>query len=559
MPVRLFGVSTPDLASLLLIAVHLVGIPGGVEAEPPSGAVPPGPAGGEAAGDTLERLASEATRAVVLIEADTPSGTNQGSGFVVDSTGRILTNHHVVADARSVQVKIASGDVYDRVSVLAADERRDIAVLQIPGFDLPTLPLGNSDSVRVGSEVIAIGSPLGLENTVSTGIVSGRRQEPEGYQVLQISAPASQGSSGGPVMSRHGEVVGIAVSQMRGGQNLNFAIPINYARGLLSHLDGDPVAVLGPPRSRRGASSRDMTAGAEPVNGSLRFDLSSFGGYDVEMQGRVGEERRRKTRITYRRIEAVGDRGARIERYLESETTERSGTFGTPQIVRRQRSRTIVSADGLRPVSAQGEVARWTGGEWRREEYRLRFDGYLVRGTRTDTTGRVEQVERELPAGVVLRAMRDLAFASLAADSLLGRSVEFVTYDPLAGELASDRYDVRDTATVEVAGRTHEALRVNVATGLTNSTSFFRRERPRVLLRTESGPQDHVEEVTGMELYAPPPEPSGGGPRAGGRPIPPRDGMGREIIPARRPEERENVRDPAPGTALREATSNSCK
>lgn len=512
MSARRSGALPPLLCSLALALAVLSPFPTAATPAPGTGA--PAEDGAAATslraapGDTLERLANRATQAVVLIETDTSSGSTQGSGFVVDSSGRILTNHHVVRDARRVQVKTAAGDVYEHVSILAVDERRDIAILEIPGFDLPTLPLGNSDSVQVGSEVLAIGSPLGLENTVSTGIVSGRRQEPEGYQVLQISAPASQGSSGGPVLSREGRVIGIAVSQMRNGQNLNFAVPINYARGLLSHLGDEPVAILTPDRSTRSRSgARWMASGEDPVNGSLRFDLTDFGGYHVQMEGRVGEDRQRRSRITYRRIEAVGDRNARIERYRESETTERRGTFGTPHIVRRERSRIIVTADDLRPLSAQGEVSWWSGGEWQRTEYSLRFEGYQVRGTRTDSTGDVDEVERELPPGVVLRGMRDLAFASLAADSLLGRSVEFVTFDPVAGELASDRYDVLDTTSVQVGDRSYEAFEVNVASGLENATSYFRRDRPRLLLRSESGPHGRGQEVTEMRIFPPPPEP----------------------------------------------------
>lgn len=503
--------SPVPLISLLVAAACLAAPPGPATAGPSPGWHGEPQSVGEAVADTLERLAGEATRAVVLIKAESSSGTSQGSGFFVDSMGRILTNHHVVRNARSVRVQAASGDVYDRVNILTVDARRDIAVLQVPGFDLPWLALGNSDSVRVGSEVIAIGSPLGLENTVSTGIVSGRRQEPEGYRVLQISAPASRGSSGGPVLSRRGDVIGIAVSQMRDGQNLNFAVPINYARGLLAHLDDEPVARLGPSPSLGGSAAREMGTGEEPVNRELRFDLDAFGGYDIEMEGRVGSERRRRTRITYRRIEAVGNGDARIERYRESETTERNETFGTPQITRRERSRTIVSADDFRPVSAQGEVAQWTGGEWRETEYRLRFDGYHVRGTMTDSTGRAESVDRDLPRGVVLREMRDLAFASLAVDSLQGRSVEFVTFDPVTGRLETDRYDVRDTTTVNIAGENYRALEVNVATGLTNSTSYFRRDRPRVLLRTESGDRGLAEVVTEIELFPPPASADSGG------------------------------------------------
>ncbi|HSM08216.1 MAG TPA: trypsin-like peptidase domain-containing protein, partial [Gemmatimonadota bacterium] len=173
-----------------------------------------GPAG-QTTPANLEELSSLATAAVVLVEVQAGDRSRQGSGFIVDQEGIILTNHHVIRNATNATVRLSSGDIYDRVSVLAVDERRDLAVLKISGFGLPTLQLGNSDSVRIGTDVIAIGSPLGLENTVSTGIVSGRRTEPRGFQLLQITAPASTGSSGGPVLLRDGRVVGIAASQFR--------------------------------------------------------------------------------------------------------------------------------------------------------------------------------------------------------------------------------------------------------------------------------------------------------------------------------------------------------
>lgn len=487
------------------------------------------------AADTLERLAASATAAVVLIDVQTASGTRQGSGFLVDRSGRILTNHHVIRDARSARIRLASGDVYDQVTVLGADERRDIAVLQIAGFDLPALSLGNSDSVRVGAHVVVIGSPLGLENTVSTGIVSGRRQESEGYQLLQISAPTSTGSSGGPVISRDGDVIGIAVSQMRGGQNLNFAVPINYARGLLTHLDRQPVqqpvAVLAPQPSPSNRTATRQLARPNEVNQGLRFDLDRFGGYRVEMEGRKGEDRWYRTRVTYLRIETVGAGEPRIERYSETETTQKSGPFGTPETIRRERSRTIVSVDDLRPISARGEIVWRSGGDWQKAEYDLRFEGYRVRGILTDTTGRASELDRELPPGIILREMRHLAFATLAHEPLVGRSVEFVTFDSRSGEVTRDRYDVRDAATVRVAGRSYRALRVNLATGLSNSAAYFRVQPPRILLREEGSEEGDVEEVTQLEFFDAPP--AG---RASGRPesrSPRRDPAGTRGLAAR--------------------------
>ena len=472
------------------------------------------PTGRTRSSDTLESLVADATRGVVLIDVETPDGSRQGSGFIVDSDGLIVTNQHVMENAVAARVQLASGDVYRKVSVLAMDERRDLAVVQVSAFDLPTLELGNSDSVKIGADVIAIGSPLGLENTVSTGIVSGRRKEPDGYHLLQISAPASQGSSGGPVLSPDGRAIGVATSQMQGGQNLNFAVPINYARGLLNHLDrSEPLTVLAPGSgSSQSEKSARLTSEEAPVNRGLTFDLDEFGGYELEFEGRSGESRWRQTRVTYRRINSLSGDEPRIERYYESETTERTGPFRTNKIVRRRRSRVIVDARSLRPISARGEVAWGEAGDWHSTEYDLRFDGGSVRGTVEDSTGSVHQVDRELPPDIIPRSMRNLAFATLAADSLVGRSVELVTFEPQTARVVSDRYDVRDTTTVTVRDETYRALRVTVASGLSNSTAYFRLERPRFLLRKTAPPADRELELVEVTTF-PTPQSSGSSPR----------------------------------------------
>jgi S1-C subfamily serine protease len=110
--------------------------------------------------------------------------------------------------------------------VLAYDKSRDVAIIKAHGVDFRTLTLGDSDRLQVGEEVVAIGNPLSLESTVSNGIVSAIRTVDEG-KFVQITAPISPGSSGGPLFNMSGEVVGITTSHLVGGQNLNFAIPIN--------------------------------------------------------------------------------------------------------------------------------------------------------------------------------------------------------------------------------------------------------------------------------------------------------------------------------------------
>lgn len=496
-PSRL-GLTTLTLCALAALAPT---VPASAQEERP-------PANDVARTASLEILAEAATRAAVLIDVSTAADSRQGSGFLVDPNGLILTNSHVVRDARSARVKLASGDVYDRVSILAEDDRRDIAVLQIAGFDLPTLPMGNSDSVRIGSPVVLIGSPLGLENTVSTGIVSGRRQEPEGFQLIQITAPASQGSSGGAVLSGDGKVIGIAVSQLRSGQNLNFAVPINYARGLLQHVGQEPIAVLQTSTTPTDDRPVRPMSSTEVVNSGLSFELGGLRSVVLESNVTFGEDRQRRTRITYRVIETVGTDEPRIERYVESETTRSTEPFGTQQTIRRERTRSLVRLDGLEPLESTGQVEWWSEQGWQTARHEVRFEGDRVVGVLTDSTGQARELDRTVPGGILLRDVRDLAFATLAVDSLVGRSVEFTTFDTSTGEVTHDRYDVLGYETVEALGSEREALRVNVASGLTNETVFFDAERPRIVLRRVSQDGSRVEETIRAEVA---PLPGGGG------------------------------------------------
>jgi S1-C subfamily serine protease len=157
-------------------------------------------------------------------------------GFIISSDGKIATNLHVLEGASKGGVQRASGDKFDSFSVLVFDARKDIAVITIPGFDLPTVPLGNSNDVQVGEPVLAVGSPLGLQGSVTTGVVSSIRDDPfdRGFKVLQTDASANPGNSGGPLLNRQSEVIGIVTYKIKGGgENINFAIPVNYLRGLI--------------------------------------------------------------------------------------------------------------------------------------------------------------------------------------------------------------------------------------------------------------------------------------------------------------------------------------
>lgn len=174
----------------------------------------------------------------------TPSGN--GSGFVVDPRGLILTNYHVVANARAVSVRFSSGEVRE-AQVLGTDRGNDLALLQVDlPAGVPAARLGDSEQVQVGEPVIAIGSPFGLDQSVTQGIVSavGRTWQPRNGQarrgLIQTDAPINPGNSGGPLFNARGEVIGITSmieSPVAGSVGVGFAIPINTAKRLLSQLE----------------------------------------------------------------------------------------------------------------------------------------------------------------------------------------------------------------------------------------------------------------------------------------------------------------------------------
>ena len=175
-------------------------------------------------------IARRVTPSVTTIT--TPTGN--GSGVVVDASGVVVTNLHVVQGETDIAVTLANGDVYDDIAVVDLDERRDLVLLKIKAFNITPATLGNSDDVQVGEDVVLVGSPQGLDLTVSEGVISALRDSGKGYRMLQTTAPASPGSSGGGMFNVHGELIGIVTSQIRQGQNLNFAVPVNYVRGLIS-------------------------------------------------------------------------------------------------------------------------------------------------------------------------------------------------------------------------------------------------------------------------------------------------------------------------------------
>ncbi len=186
--------------------------------------------------DDVIEIARQLSAAVVSIT----QGNGSGSGVIIRGDGMVLTNAHVVGNARLVQVGLADGRRIPG-QVLGRDRSLDIAVVQVAIQGLPAAKLGNSDQLQAGQTAIAIGNPLGLERTVTTGVVSAVNRSPRGIALeglIQTDAAISPGNSGGPLLDSKGQVIGIntAVLSAPGAQGLGFAVPINLAQDVVEQL-----------------------------------------------------------------------------------------------------------------------------------------------------------------------------------------------------------------------------------------------------------------------------------------------------------------------------------
>src|SRR5271165_583789 len=167
----------------------------------------------------------------------------QGSGFVIDKEGHILTNYHVIENARQVEVTLHNRKKY-KATIVGTDRAHDLAIVQVKGADLQPMTLGDSSNLQVGQKVYAIGNPFGLAGTLTRGIVSSIRQveEPDGMvieEAIQTDAAINPGNSGGPLLNWHGEVIGIntmIASSVGQSAGIGFAIPINTAKAVVNDL-----------------------------------------------------------------------------------------------------------------------------------------------------------------------------------------------------------------------------------------------------------------------------------------------------------------------------------
>ena len=227
---------------------------------------------------TAKNVYEGAKDSVAYISSATAQGQATGSGFVVDESGLIVTNEHVIDGAQQVTVKIGTQGKELPAEIVGADASHDLALLKVDADGLKALPLGDSSKVEVGDNTYAIGNPYGLDHTLTTGVVSALNrtlQAPDGSELggaIQTDAALNPGNSGGPLLDEDGQVIGvnaqIATGGTEGGGNvgIGFAIPTSTVKQFVSQAKDGRVR----PASSRAAAAAGAGRSVRPAAGSLR-------------------------------------------------------------------------------------------------------------------------------------------------------------------------------------------------------------------------------------------------------------------------------------------------
>lgn len=192
---------------------------------------------------TVAALAERALKSVVVVSFSGRDGKQQGlgTGFVVSADGLIATNLHVIGEARPIDVQFADGRTFAVTAIHATEKSMDLAVLKIDATELPVLELGDSDTLKQGEQIIALGNPLGLRHSVVSGVVSEKR-ELEGKPMIQVAIPIERGNSGGPLLDMQGRVHGIVTLKSQVTRNLGFAVVVNALKPLLEKPNPIPMS-----------------------------------------------------------------------------------------------------------------------------------------------------------------------------------------------------------------------------------------------------------------------------------------------------------------------------
>jgi serine protease Do len=224
---------------------------------------------------SVRELVNQLGEAVVQVR--TPGGL--GSGFIINEDGYLITNFHVIEGETQISVEVyhqrdeqLERRIYKQVSIVAMNKFQDLALLRIEEKDAPKfakVPLGDSEELAVGEKVFAIGSPLGLERTVTEGILSTKTRQLQGELYLQTTTQINPGNSGGPLFNLHGEVVGVTNMKLLFGEGLGFAIPVEAVKYFLKHRDSfnydndnpsNPYRYLEPPSRVKQSKTAAKTA-----------------------------------------------------------------------------------------------------------------------------------------------------------------------------------------------------------------------------------------------------------------------------------------------------------
>ena len=192
---------------------------------------------------SVEALTEQIKQSVVVISHFDRDGKEDGvgAGFVVSSNGLIATSLHVIGEGRPIRIQFSDGRSFDPIEIHAWDRKLDLAVIRIPATNLPALTLADSDSLKQGTSVLAMGNPLGLKHSVVQGVVSARRDF-EGVEMIQLAIPIEPGNSGGPLLDMQGRVNGLLTMKSAMSANLGFATPANELKPLLKHPNPIPMA-----------------------------------------------------------------------------------------------------------------------------------------------------------------------------------------------------------------------------------------------------------------------------------------------------------------------------
>jgi putative serine protease PepD len=282
------GLVSAIVVSAVLLGTGVAGDDNNTPANAPAATTPVSISASDGKGDLIRTVYAAAGPSVASVRTSQGSGT----GFLVDSNGTMVTNAHVVGDNKQVQVRFKDSGAYHDAQVLSVDASTDLAALKIDPSDaqgIRPLELADSDNVQVGDSAIAIGYPLGLDQTATAGIVSGLDRSidsPNGFsidKVIQTDAPVNPGNSGGPLLNAKGQVIGVnsqiatAAGGGEGNVGIAFAIPANTVKSVLPDLESGSApkhAYLGLQTSTTanddGAQIRETTAGGPSERAGLQ-------------------------------------------------------------------------------------------------------------------------------------------------------------------------------------------------------------------------------------------------------------------------------------------------